>query len=175
MKAENGLRNADNLPNKLLESLCSIWLRLDWIYVPIRVIYVHNKENTTTREGTEMTRFQRELNGELGTFWKDRAKKELERIQEEFETGKITVDKDGIARNCIGRILMDDMLEKLTYITDTVDEEATRKAREEENAAFFERYRRNHKTSDEEKAEMRAAFGRGSTVVNIITGERIRL
>jgi hypothetical protein len=151
---------------------------MSWIYVPIRVIYVHNKENTTTREGTEMTRFQRELNGELGTFWKDRAKKELERIQEEFETGKITVDKDGIARNCIGRILMDDMLEKLAYITDEADAEATRTAREEETAAFFESYRkanRNRRRSAEELHEMRAAFGTGTTVVDIITGERVRL
>ena len=149
---------------------------MDWIYVPIRVIYVHNKENTTTKEGTEMTRFQRELSGELGAYWKSSAEKELEKIREELETGKITIDENGVARNCIGRVLMSDMMEKLSYITDAADEEATRAAREEETAAFLEGYRKaNRKRSTEELSEMRAAFGTGTTVVDIITGERIPL
>ena len=40
----------------------------------------------------------------------------------------------------------------------------------------LEAYRKSYRGPDEEeKAEMRAAFGTGSTVVDIITGERIRL
>ena len=122
-----------------------------------------------------MTRFEKELSGALGNGWKASAERELEKVRKEFEEGKITVDENGVARNCIGRILMDDMLEKLTYITDTVDEEATKAARAEEVSRSLEAYRKNHRTSEEEKAEMRAAFGTGNTVVNIITGERIRL
>ena len=125
-----------------------------------------------------MTRFEKELSGNLGAYWKASAEKELERVRADFEAGKITVDENGVARNCIGRILMDDMLEKLTYITDEADVEATRAAREEETAAFFESYRkanRNRRRSAEELHEMRAAFGTGTTVVDIITGERVRL
>ena len=125
-----------------------------------------------------MTRFEQELSGALGATWKASAEKELEAVRTDFEAGKITVDENGVARNCIGRILMDDMLEKLTYITDEVDAEATRAAREEETAAFFESYRkanRNRRRSAEELHEMRAAFGTGTTVVDIITGERVRL
>ena len=125
-----------------------------------------------------MTRFEKELSGNLGAYWKASAEKELERVRADFETGKITVDENGVARNCIGRILMDDMLEKLTYITGEADAEATRAAREEETAAFFEGYRkanRNRRRSAEELHEMRAAFGTGTTVVDIITGERVRL
>ena len=123
-----------------------------------------------------MTRLQRELSGSLGAHWKASAEKELEQIREDFETGKITVDENGVARNRIGRILMSDLLEKLTYITDKVDVEATKAAREAETDAFLESYRKaNHRRSHEELSEMRAAFGTGTTVVDIITGERIRL
>ncbi len=135
------------------------------------------KENTTKKEDKEMTRFQRELSGMHGDFWKQRAEKELEKVRAEFENGEITIDENGVARNCIGRVLMDDMLEKLSYITDKADEKATRAAREEENERFFAEYRKArqaHGISEEEKAEMRAAFGTGTTVVDIITGQRIR-
>ena len=123
-----------------------------------------------------MTRFERELSGSLGAYWKASAEKELEQIREDFEAGKITVDENGVARNRIGRILMSDMLEKLTYITDKVDAEATKAAREAETDAFLESYMKaNHRRSAEELSEMQAAFGTGTTVVDIITGERIRL
>ena len=123
-----------------------------------------------------MTRFEKELSGALGAGWKASAERELEKVRKEFEEGKITVDENGVARNRIGRVLMDDMLEKLTYITDTVDEEATKAARAEEVSRSLEAYRRSYKgPTEEEKAEMRATFGTGNTVVDIITGERIRL
>jgi len=123
-----------------------------------------------------MTRFERELSGELGAFWKNSAEKELEKVKADLESGKITIDENGVARNCIGRVLMDDMLEKLLHITDKASAEATRAARAAETAAFLEEYRKNYEgPTEEEKAEMRAAFGEGETVVDIITGQRISL
>ena len=123
-----------------------------------------------------MTRFARELSGSLGTYRKASAEKELDEVRADFEAGKITVDENGVARNRIGRILMSDLLEKLTYITDKVDVEATKAAREAETDAFLESYRKaNNRRSAEELSEMRAAFGTGTTVVDIITGERIRI
>ena len=123
-----------------------------------------------------MTRFERELSGALGAYWKNSAEKELEEIRKDFAEGKITIDENGVARNCIGRVLMSDMLEKLTYVTDEVDEEATKAARDEEVTRSLAEYRRNAKpASEEELSEMRAAFGEGQTIVNILTGERITL
>ena len=57
-----------------------------------------------------MTRFERELSGALGAYWKASAEKELAEIKADLENGKITIDKNGVARNCIGRVLMSDML-----------------------------------------------------------------
>ena len=123
-----------------------------------------------------MTRFQKELSGELGAYWEKEAQKELERVKADLQAGKITIDENGVARNCIGRVLMSDMLEKLTYVTDEVDAEATKAAREEEVSRSLAEYRRSARpASQEELDEMRAAIGEGQTVVNILTGERYSL
>ena len=123
-----------------------------------------------------MTRFERELSGALGAFWKKEAEKELARIEKDLESGKITIDEKGIARNSIGRILMSDLAEKVSYITDRIDLEATKEARNEAVSQELTALRNNARpATEEEKDEMRAAFGKGQTVVNILTGERINL
>ena len=123
-----------------------------------------------------MTRFERELSGALGAFWKKEAEKELARIEKDLESGKITIDEKGIARNAIGRILMSDLAEKVSYITDRIDLEATKAARSEAVSQELTALRNNARpATEEEKNEMRAAFGKGQTVVNILTGERINL
>lgn len=123
-----------------------------------------------------MTRFQRELNGDLGAFWQQHAKDELAKVKADLDSSEITIDEAGVARNCIGRALMDDLLEKLLLVTDKADSAATRAAREAEVEADLAFYRANRKApSGEELAEMRAAFGEGAKVVDVITGEEIQL
>ena len=122
------------------------------------------------------TRFQRELSGELGAYWQRQAEADLERIKADLDSGAITIDEAGVARNCIGRALMDDLLEKLLLVTDRADSAATRAAREAEVKADLESYRAARRApSAAEMAEMRAAFGEGSTVVDVLTGEKIFL
>lgn len=122
------------------------------------------------------TRFQRELSGELGAFWQKQAEAELAKVKEDLSSGRITIDESGVARNCIGRVLMEDLLEKVLLITDKADAAATQAAYEAEIKADLEAYRVNKKPScAEELDEMRAAFGEGTTIVDILTGEEIRL
>lgn len=123
-----------------------------------------------------MTRFEREISGALGAFWKASAEKELQELQTQLADGKITIDENGIARNQIGRIVTSEILEKLSYITDKVDTEATQAASQEETARVLESYRRNKKPATaEEIAQMRAAFGEGTTIVDVITNDKITL
>ncbi|MGN1189209.1 MAG: hypothetical protein ACI4SL_02310 [Candidatus Ornithospirochaeta sp.] len=123
-----------------------------------------------------MTRFEKELSGALGEYWKREAEKELDNIRKDLDEGRITIDEAGVARNCVGRALQNDMLEKLAMVTDRVDVEATRRACEEEAMKAFEAYRANYTgPSEEELFEMRAAYGRGTTVVDVITGRKIKL
>ena len=122
-----------------------------------------------------MTRFAREWNGELGAFWQKNAQKEAARLLAQRDN--IEVEEDGAAKwISSGNYLPSDVVEKLTFAgADFFSIEATAAKREAQTAAFFENYRRNHRTTEEERIEMAAAFGKGTTVVDIITGEKIKL
>ena len=123
-----------------------------------------------------MTRFEKELSGALGPFWQKDAERRLAQVKADLEAGRITIDEAGVARNCIGRVLMDDQMELLIRVTDRANAEATHTAREDEVEAELAEYRANYRgPSAEELAEMRAAFGPGATVVNVITGKKIKL
>lgn len=123
-----------------------------------------------------MTRFMRELSGELGAYWKRSAEKELADVKAELEAGQITIDENGVARNCIGRVVMADMLEKIALVSDKVNVEATAAARDAEATEEIKAYRANkHTCSNEDMSEMRATFGAGRTVVNVLSGEKICL
>ena len=124
-----------------------------------------------------MTRFEQELSGALGAFWKKNAEQEIAKMQERANNDEIRTNAEGAAFwNSNGNYIPSDCAEILSYTDFPFSIEATVKAREAQTAMQLEAYRKSCKgPSEEEKAEMRAAFGTGSTVVDIITGERIRL
>lgn len=123
-----------------------------------------------------MTRFARELSGDLGAFWKKNAEQEIARLQEQADNGEIGTTETGAAFwKSSGNFLPADCAEKLAYTDFPFSAEATAEAREEQNTAFLNDYRRNARTTAEDRMEMEAAFGKGTTVVNILTGERIKL
>ena len=127
---------------------------------------------------TRMTRFEQELNGMLGDYWQKEAERELAKIAEEIKNGKITIDENGVAYNCIGRVLMDDMAEKVAHVDSRINLKATEEARLEEvekSIAQYREARKNYRRSEEEMYEMRAAFGTGTTVIDLLTGEEITL
>ena len=123
-----------------------------------------------------MTRFEQELSGTLGAFWKKNAEQEIERMQRMADNDEIRTNMNGAAFwNSNGNYLPADAAEKLSHTDFEFSLEETEKAREAQTAQQLEAYRQNHRTSAEEIEEMRAAFGTGTTVCDIITGERIRL
>jgi hypothetical protein len=138
-------------------------------------MYEYNNE----RRAKTMTRFERELNGSLGSYWAENAKKEIRKMEERQINGEIFFGADGVVRwTSNNRVMPKDCREILSHTAyrDLFSEEASRAAEDAETAAFLESYRKNYTgPSEEEKAEMRAAFGTGSTVVDVITGKRIRL
>lgn len=125
-----------------------------------------------------MTRFMQELNGLLGPYWENSAKEELKEIESVIAAGKITFDECGIARNCAGRVLMSDMIEKVAVVSDKINVEATMKAREDEDHKAVSEYREKMKSyvlTDEDIYEMQSAFGANTTVVDILSGQKINL
>lgn len=120
-----------------------------------------------------MTRFEREISGSLGAFWKKNAEEEVKKAVAQVEKDA-TVEADGdIKWNSNGRYLMDDFCEKLEYAGYDFSRETTAKKRDAQNEESLAEYRRNYKgLSAEELAEARAAFGEGTTVVNVLTGDK---
>lgn len=120
-----------------------------------------------------MTRFEREISGSLGAYWKKSAAEEVKKAVAQADTAA-TVDEDGAIRwNSNGRYLMDDFCEKLEYAGYPFSQEATGKKRTAQNEETLAEYRSRHSETDAETfAEARAAFREGTTVVNILTGEK---
>lgn len=117
------------------------------------------------------SRFQRELSGELGSYQRERAEKELEGVRSDIANGFLTIDEKGVARNRIGRVVMDDILERIVIVSAKVNEEETRKARKAEVNSFIAEYRNNYKgPASEQLAEMQAEFGKGAKVADIFAG-----
>lgn len=123
-----------------------------------------------------MTRFEREISGSLGAFWKKNAEEEVRKAVTQAEKDA-AVDEDGAIRwNSNGRYLMDDFCEKLEYAGFPFSRKATAEKREAQVEEELAQYRKNHRGFDaEELAEARAAFGEGTTVVNVLTGEKTKL
>ncbi len=141
--------------------------------MPIQSEYVYYQKKT---EENTMTRFEQEISGSLGEFWKKNAQEEVKKAVAQADE-KATVEADGAIKwNSNGRYLMDDFCEKLEYAGYPFDREATERKRDAQNAESLAEYRRNSRgLSGEALAEARATFGEGTTVVNILTGERTEL
>ena len=123
-----------------------------------------------------ITRFQKEITGELGQWWKNQAEKEVERAVREADELAI-VDSNGAIRwKNNGSYLMDDFCEMLEYAGYQFSRKATAEARNIQVKKCLKDYRMNYNgTSAEELLEMRSAFGAGETVVDVITGDVITL
>ena len=123
-----------------------------------------------------MTRFERKISGSLGAFWKKNAEEEVRKAVAKADADA-AVEADGAIKwNSNGRYLMDDFCEKLEYAGYAFSREATAKKRDAQNEESLAEYRRNDKgLTGEALAEARAAFGEGTTVVNVLTGKKTLL
>lgn len=103
------------------------------------------------------------------------AKENIAHVKADMARGDITVDIEGVVRNCIGRCLMDDLLAVAVYIDPSISVENTQRSRDIETQHELDeyvRYRQMHGYSDEELAEMRATFGPQSCV-DVLTGRAV--
>ena len=121
-----------------------------------------------------MSRFMREISGELGEWWKEHAQKEVQRLLRD-DLDNLEIEEDGAAKwKSNGSYLMSDTVEQFLYGGIQISAEATARKREEELKEFVKNYRPSVPT-EEEMYEMRAAFGAGAVVVDVISGQRIQL
>ena len=119
-----------------------------------------------------MTNFEQDLSGANGVFWKNRAEKQIADLAARAEDEIRTTISGAAFWVSNGNFIPEETAEILSHTDFIFDIEETAKAREEQESRFLENYRANHKISEEEKAEIRAAFG-DTPVYDIITGERV--
>ncbi len=121
-----------------------------------------------------MTRFEMEISGNLGYFWKKHAEDEVKKAVEQADR-EAMVEPDGAIRWIrSGNYIPDDYCEKLEFAGYNFDRQATQEARDAQTTKVLENYRRNHRGfTQEEIMEARAAFGAGTVLVNVITGEEV--
>jgi len=101
---------------------------------------------------------------------------EIKKAKKSIEEDSYT-DSEGVIRwKSNDRVPFDDLLENAGVDTDT--RQRCRVARDADTEKTLSEYReamKNHVPSDEEMYEMRAAFGPGAKVVNVITGKVTQL
>ena len=122
-----------------------------------------------------MTRFQRELNGEFGAYWRNAAEQKIEELKGIMEHEiRTTIGGAAFWVNS-GNFLPEEVAVALSYTDFPFSLEETNRARKEQEKLFLERYRATYTgPSEEELIELKAAFGSG-TILNVLTGEEIRL
>ena len=120
-----------------------------------------------------MTRFEMNLNGKFGEYWKKDAEREITMMQERADNGEILLDGNFAAYwEKSGHYLPEECCEILEHCTFFFDADATKEARARADAEFFANYlNTKHELSYEARMEMRNAFGEGTKVVDVISGE----
>lgn len=92
-------------------------------------------------------------------------------------TNEVTVDAAGVARwAASGNVVPEDLIEQVAAQVAAVDVEASRAARDEDTrraVAAYREMRNRHGYSTQERAAIRAAFGPGADVVDVLTGEKV--
>lgn len=122
------------------------------------------------------SRFMQEISGDLGEYWRKDAERKVQDYMLQADERAIVEPNGAIRWKWNGNYLMDDYCEVLEYGGYDFSREATAAARDEQNSKFLEEYRRNPpKLTEEDLAEMRSAFGEGTTVRDVITDDLITL
>lgn len=121
-----------------------------------------------------MSRFLREISGQLGDFWKKSAEEEVIKAVKLANEDSIVETDGAIKWKTSGNYIPDDLCEKLEYAGFNFSREMTNNKREEQNALFFKNYRESKREIDsEQKVEMNANFEKDDIVIDVITKKKI--
>lgn len=120
-----------------------------------------------------MSRFQREISGQLGDFWKKNAEDEVIKAIKLANEDSIVETDGAIKWKKSGNYIPDDFCEKLEYAGYDFDRQSTSNKRDAQVANFIKNYKeQKFNFSDEEKAELDANHESGTTIVNVLTGNK---
>ena len=129
---------------------------------------------------TEIEMFNLELDGKFGEVRKRGAVEEIAYMEKKYENGELVINDGGaswvtngayIPMHCLAAFLRG----KYGHL---VDAETHERLLNDQNTKSIQEYKermKNHVYSEEELFEMRSSFGEGVEIVDVITGNKIRL
>ncbi len=124
-----------------------------------------------------MSRFLREISGQLGDFWKKSAEEEVIKAVKLANEDSVVETDGAIKWKKSGNYVPDDICEKLEYAGFKFNRTATKNKKDKQSAEFIKTYIENNKNRDfteEEKIEMDATFGPDTNVVDVLSGRQYR-
>ena len=116
-------------------------------------------------------------NGENNQWFAEQERKNIDRMVQKYKNGELILDEDGAghwASN--GRYIFDDNAYEAFLGGVPINLDATEQKRAVQVEETLAEYRRNWKPpSGEALAEMRAEFGEGTEMVDVLSGRKFRL
>jgi hypothetical protein len=100
--------------------------------------------------------------------------REITRLRDELTDSVKVEERAGVKYWKSNGSVIPDSVFKDAYAECPAEQRAAYKAQTDAFLASYRKARKGHKPSAEERFEMRAAFGAGSTVVDVITGQQFR-
>jgi len=100
--------------------------------------------------------------------------REVERLRAQFVDPAEAYDDDGVMHWRSNQRVIPTHVYADAFIRCPHRQQAAYERQTEESLAAYREAMRDYEPSDEELFELRAAFGPGETVVNVITGQKIR-
>lgn len=120
-----------------------------------------------------MSRFEREINGHLGDYWKKSAEIEVQNAVKKANEDAIVESDGAIKWKSNGNYIPDDFCEKLEYAGYDFDRKATSNKRDIQVAELIKNYKSQEAgLSDESKLELDANHEPGTVIVDVITGKK---
>jgi hypothetical protein len=120
-----------------------------------------------------MTRFQREISGQLGDYWLKSAQEEVEKAVENANENAIVESDGAIKWKSNGSYIPDDFCEKLEYAKYFFSRKATADKRDQQLSEFIKNYiNSKRELSQEEKIELDANNEPGTSIVDVISGRK---
>lgn len=128
---------------------------------------------------TAIEMFQLELEGKFGPWRQQSAVEQIKEMEERYEKREYTIENGAALWECGNYLPMDCLVAVINgKYGHLVDVENHERLLDEQNTKSIQEYKermKNHVYSEEELFEMRAAFGEGVEVVDVISGNKIRL
>ena len=128
---------------------------------------------------TAIEMFNLELDGKFGQWRQQSAVTQIREMEENYENGEFTIENGAAIWKCGNYLPMDCLAAvingKYGYLIDVGEHERLLDEQQSESIRAYKERMKNHVYSEEELYEMRAAFGAGTVITDVLTGQEITL